>query len=72
MRQEIEVMRAVYIADYQVTHDAAIDIMDNIGDGICPICKEENQPVDTPAIGQTAAFSCDSCGVDIIIEVWEV
>jgi len=68
----VEIITNVYIGEYQVVDEASVDIIDSIGQGFCPLCKEESPHADMPSINQTAVFKCPECGVEITVEAWEV
>jgi len=72
MARDVEIVRDVFIADFQVTAEAAADLVDFIGDGVCPLCKTENsQFEDLPSAGQTTTYRCSECCIDITVESWE-
>lgn len=72
MSRDIEVTTAVYIKDYQVVPEAAVEIIDNLESGYCPICSEgDGLAVAMPLPGECISWACEDCNVPILIEVWD-
>jgi hypothetical protein len=73
MKYDKELTYDVYICDYQVTEEAASDIVEYVSDGACPLCKNDNNgPGEMPEPGNTSIFKCSVCDTEITVEAWWV
>lgn len=67
-----EITRDVYIADYQLTEEAAAEAADLISDNTCPVCRSENYFKPLPKPGRSTTYICNECGIRVTIDSWEV
>ena len=73
MKQDRELTYDVYLGDYQVTPESSADVIDYIGDGVCPMCKSDSHIFsEMPEPGNTTLFVCSECEAEITVEAWWV
>jgi len=70
MLVETEITRDVYIGGFQVTAEAAVEVLDHVSDGQCPLCQGESEPFELPDVDCSGSFKCPCCWVEITVEVW--
>ena len=72
IHEDVEVVTNVFIQEYQVMPEAAVDIIDSMHSGYCPICSGETcNEIKIPLPGSTFNWVCEECNAAILIEVWE-
>ena len=74
MKQDRELVYDVYLGEYQVSEEAVPDIIEHVGDDVCPMCKTNCTGVNAgpPEAGDTVLFICPECDIEISIEAWLV